>query len=329
MEEISFSEGSSSISEILVLMPESNSFFKVLRKSSGFRLSVLFGSFFFLLLLSSILSLGLNELKIGSPRDHALIGSAIQAIFVFCLPAVILARFSSDNWSGWLDLKTKPPVMALIGVLIVYVISMPAMEWLIEFNKNIHLPEALEGIEKTMRDWEENSEHTTEILLSSTGIVSMLIGVFVIGILTGFSEELFFRGGLQGIFVRSSMKVGAAVLLTAFTFSFMHFQFFGFFPRLIMGVFFGYLLIWTRSIWVPVFAHVLNNSFVVVTAYLLERTDQSSGDFNLLPFTSDNIIGVLASIVITVLFFMFCKDLFFKQSMKKWLKSQLPPVSEK
>ena len=45
-------------------------------------------------------------------------------------------------------------------------------------------------------------------------------------------------------------------------------QFFGFLPRLVLGLWLGYLLVWTRSLWVPIIAHTLNNSTVVVFSYL-------------------------------------------------------------
>ena len=32
-----------------------------------------------------------------------------------------------------------------------------------------------------------------------------------------------------------------------------------------MGAFFGYLLIWSRNLWLPIFAHAFNNSIVVLT----------------------------------------------------------------
>lgn len=56
---------------------------------------------------------------------------------------------------------------------------------------------------------------------------------------------------------------------TAFIFSAVHLQFFGFFPRLLMGAFFGYMVLWTGSIWASVFAHALNNSLVVINYWML------------------------------------------------------------
>lgn len=310
-------------------MTESNPFLKNIRESAGMRLAVLFGSFFIFLIFSSVVSLLIEKMP-GDPRTHMLVSSAVQCVLAFCIPAYILARFSSNNPSKWLHLTRLPSLKSLCGVIIVYIISMPAMEWLIEWNSNLHFPESLSSLETLFRNWENAGEKSTKILLETHGWLSVLAGVIIVGCLTGFSEELFFRGGLQGIFIRSSMEKGLAIWLSAIVFSVMHFQFFGFFPRLLMGAFFGYLLVWTGSIWVPVFAHILNNSVVVITAAL-------TGDASTSILTQQNPsldLGnytVIGSVVLTALFLYFYRDFFKRNQLHKrlWQKSQLPPVSER
>ena len=312
-------------------MSESKSFIKSIRESAGMRLAVLFGSFFVLLIITSILSQGVNSLP-GDPRTHALISSGLQCVLAFCIPAYLLSKFSSNNWKAWLKLSQPPKIKALVGVLIVYGLSMPAMEWLIEWNSNLHLPESMSGLERLFRGWEDASEATTKTLLDAHGFLPVLTGVLIIGVLTGFSEELFFRGGLQGIFTRSSLGTGTSVWLAAFIFSAMHFQFFGFLPRLLMGVFFGYLLVWTKSIWVPVFAHMLNNSTVVITAALTGDTTNNLMDATNTDIYFGGSLYVIASVILTALYLMVCRDWTFKTHKTHrsiWQKSQLPPVSGK
>lgn len=308
-------------------MAKSNPILKSVRNSAGMRLAVLFGSFFIFLLLSSFLSMVINGLP-GSPRTHLLLSSTVQCLLGFCVPAFLLARFSSNNYLKWLYLTKLPSLKAIVGVIIVYFISMPAMEWLIDWNARIHLPESLSSLEALFRRWEESGESSTKILLESNGWLSVLAGVLVVGVLTGFSEEMFFRGGLQGIFARSSIGKGTAVWMAALIFSAMHFQFFGFFPRLLMGVFFGYLLIWTGSIWVPVFAHVLNNSIVVLTAAFTGDVSASILDQQNPAVYFGESVTVIGSVVLTALFFLMCRNYIFKSNRhSSWQKSPLPPVS--
>lgn len=311
-------------------MPTTNPFMKSIRESVGMRIAVLFGSFFILLLFSSFIGSIINAISLGSERDHILISSAIQCVLAFCLPAIILSKFSSNKWEKWLKLTKAPSLKSFLGVIIVYFLSMPAMEWLIEWNSNLHLPASLSSIEEVLRGWEEASESMTNTILEAHGIFPVLIGILVIGVLTGFSEELFFRGGLQGIFSRSNLGNGLAVWLAAIIFSCMHFQFFGFFPRLLMGVFFGYLLIWTRSIWVPVFAHALNNSMVVISSSFTESPMKNLSDYGNASILFDNSLSVVGSVALTAIFLILFRNYIFKNNKHgsyKWQRSQLPPVS--
>lgn len=296
---------------------------KSVRESAGMRLAVLFGSFFFMLLLSGIIAVAMNKMP-GDVRTHALAAAGVQCVLGFCVPAFLLARFSSNNPMKWLHLTKLPPLKALFGVVLVYIFSLPAMEWLIEWNANLHLPQSMSTLETMLRNWETSAEESTKILLETNGLLSILAGVMVIGVFTGFSEELFFRGGLQGIFARSSVGTNASVWLAAFVFSAMHFQFFGFIPRLLMGVFFGYLLIWTRSLWVPVFAHTLNNSVVVILSAITGETNASILEAYPTAIDFGSNIPVIASVALTVIFLVLFRDSIFKtpQQRNKWQKKQ-------
>lgn len=300
---------------------------KNIRESSGLRLAVLFGSFFIFLTFTAIIGSAIDGLHEGQPRTHLLITSTLQCLFAFCLPAFLLSKFSQKNWNDWLYLKKAPSLKQIIGVVIVYLLTMPAMEWLIAWNSDLHLPGSLEGLEATLRQMEDNAEAATQIILDTHGFGAILAGILVIGLLTGFSEELFFRGGFQGILMKSLKSKGLAVWVAALLFSIMHFQFFGFLPRLLMGAFFGYLLLWTRSIWVPIIAHALNNSMVVITAALSDQPYSAKENLSQ-TLCNENPAIVIGSFALSVIFFYLCKDFFFKNS-SLWQKSPLPPVSEK
>ena len=290
-------------------MSDKEAIFQQIRKSPGLRLAVFFGSFFFLLLISSGISTFISEDKGISLRDRQLWMSVIQNILAFCLPAIILARFASNRPLVWLKLNKNPGIKPFIGVILIYLITMPAMEWLIAWNSGLTFPEALAPLDKLLRDWENSSNAIAESLLKADNWWAVCIGTLVIGILTGFSEEIFFRGGLQGLFMHTAMGKKAAVWLAAFIFSTLHFQFFGFFPRLLMGAFFGYLLYWTGSLWVPVFAHTLNNGMIVILSGIF-------GHVSIIPDTglenADEFFIPLGSLILSIIFFLYFRQFFFE-----------------
>lgn len=309
-------------------MSTPNPFIKKIKESPGLRLSVLFGSFFFLLIAVSIIINAIDTVPSLNERSRILLSSTLQCLLAFCVPAYLLARFSADKkWATWLEIAKTPKLIALTGVVIVYIVSMPAMEWLIEWNSNIKLPESMSGLETILRNWEETGESATKVLLESNGIFELILGVLVVGIMTGFSEELFFRGGLQGILSRTNMGSAAAVWIAAIIFSTMHFQFFGFIPRLLMGAFFGYLLVWSRCLWIPVFAHALNNSIVVISSALSGNQSQGIMEQTGMSSYLDSEITVISSVVLTVLFLWLGKDIFFKTNQSRWQKNRFPQTS--
>jgi membrane protease YdiL (CAAX protease family) len=73
-------------------------------------------------------------------------------------------------------------------------------------------------------------------------------------------------------------------------------EFFGFLPRLLLGLFFGYFVAWSGSIWTGVWAHFINNSTIVIVTYLFQQK-VFTGDVNNQHVF--NIIAYVLSLVIT------------------------------
>ena len=143
------------------------------------------------------------------------------------------------------------------------------MNLLVMWNQSMHLPEALSGLEEWMRQQEDMAEETTRILLDAKSIGALLLLIFIVGFLTGVGEEFTFRGIIQNLIAGKRRNAHAAVWITAIIFSAVHLQFYGFIPRLAIGAYLGYLLVWSRSIWLPVFAHFVNNSLAVISSYIV------------------------------------------------------------
>ena len=59
------------------------------------------------------------------------------------------------------------------------------------------------------------------------------------------------------------------VWISAAIFSAIHMQFQGFLASMILGALLGYLLVWTRSFWIPMIVHFLNNGLQVVAIYVM------------------------------------------------------------
>jgi hypothetical protein len=86
---------------------------------------------------------------------------------------------------------------------------------------------------------------------------------------------------LQRLFTDLTKNVHIAIIVTSIIFSAIHLQFFGFLPRMVLGMLFGYLLVWTGTIWIPIIAHLVNNGAAVILTYIAAKQG--------LPFNQDTI----------------------------------------
>lgn len=114
---------------------------------------------------------------------------------------------------------------------------------------------------------EQQANNITETMLSVSTIWGLIANIVVIALAAAICEELFFRGGVQRI-LAGAFNYHIAVWLTAILFSAIHLQFGGFIPRLILGVSFGYIAIWSRSLYPSIIAHFINNGIAVLSFFL-------------------------------------------------------------
>ena len=224
-----------------------------------------------LLLLLCIMGFGLMVASVATRlliMQSMLAMLTIQDIFAFILPAVVAMALFYLRPLHVMGLDRMPSLKALAVVVVFYLVSLPAMNWLVDFNGSMVLPSWMSGVEEAMRQAEDMAADATKQILDINTIPQLLFCLFVVGLMAGLSEEMLFRGAMQRTMQDSRMGVHTAIWVTAIVFSAFHMQFFGFLPRMMLGAWLGYLFVWTRSLWVPVIAHTLNNSTVVVMSYL-------------------------------------------------------------
>ncbi len=240
------------------------------------RLLLLAGFFSIGLLIASAVSMLLMTESDGAMKitwSGVLITSVVQNIVAFIAPVAVLVRLVSARPWQELYLNTAPRWEAVLGVVMVCVVSVPAMNWLTAVNEAVTFPEWLSPLERMFRSMENQALESTRKIIEVCSVEGLIINILVVGVLTGIGEEMFFRGGVQNYIHRGNtpVKPWVAIWVSAFIFSAMHFQFYGFLPRMLLGAYFGYLLVWTRCLWVPVIAHALNNSMAVGGEFMYNK----------------------------------------------------------
>ncbi len=220
----------------------------------------------------------------------------IQSIGIFLLPPLIIGYLCYPSMSEFLRLKRKPSFEIFLFTLLAGIFFLPFSNWLAYINSFLDLPASMNWIEQWMRNSEESAGKLTEAFLNVSDTTGLLYNVLLIAILPSIGEELLFRGLLQRIFTQWSKSSHWGIWISAFLFSAIHLQFFGFLPRFFLGVFFGYLLEVTGSLWVPILAHFINNfTGVLLSFFITNHTiSEKSNDFGMT--SSTWIYGILGGV---------------------------------
>jgi hypothetical protein len=146
-------------------------------------------------------------------------------------------------------------------------VAIPFINLITSLNQQIALPDFLAPVEAWMKNSEEQAAVLTEKMLNIHSINELLFNIFLIAMIPALGEELFFRATIQKILTQWRNAIWG-IWIAAFVFSAIHLQFYGFFPRMLLGAFFGYLLVWSGSLWLPIIAHFTNNAIAVIFYYL-------------------------------------------------------------
>lgn len=199
---------------------------------------------------------------------------ALNHLGFFILPALAFPHLMKLSTKEYLLLDQKPRLTHLLLGVGALLLAFPLGNFIIDWNASINLPDSWASLENMMREAEDLAELRFGIMQTG-GLDVLFWNILVIGILPALGEEFVFRGVVLKLFTRTTKNVHFAIWLSAFVFSLMHFQFYGFFPRMLYGALFGYFMIWSGTIWVPVIVHFLNNTITLVLNYLVINGDMA------------------------------------------------------
>lgn len=188
----------------------------------------------------------------------------MQALGLFVVPTFIFAKLDSTHISAYLSLNKKPQFYSLILVALLMLGAQPLINWMAELNAQMPAPAWMQKAEK-------DAAEVTKVFLQMNGAGDLLLNLFMIALIPAVGEELLFRGLFQRLFQQLTKNPHLGVWLSAIFFSALHMQFLGFFPRMFMGAAFGYVLLWSGSLWLPVVGHFVNNAGAVIIAYMIQK----------------------------------------------------------
>ena len=255
----------SKISKLLV--------YTALSLGSGFIFSLL--SFLVVHLLSGVAFGNISSIvdNLGTEENVAFVKVLLfmNSFGLFVIPPLLYCFIYRFPIIDFFRLKELRTIQLLQILFLLFVLFLPILNFTVELNKLMHLPDWLSGLEGWMRSAEGGATEKTDALLNMLTYVDLFINILLIGVLPAVGEELAFRGVLQQTLIGKSENPHWGIWGAAFLFSFIHFQFFGFLPRLLLGAFFGYLFYWSKSLWLPILGHFINNTSAVLISFYLKE----------------------------------------------------------
>lgn len=198
------------------------------------------------------------------------------------VPWIYLTRIQAPFFNRLVILNLPRP-LAVLQIALIGIAFMVALAPVVEWNAEMTLPGFLSGFETWAKDHELLLEQLTRFLTQFDNPGQFAIAFLVIAVIPAIGEELLFRGVIQNQVYFLTGRGHLAIWITAFFFSAFHLQFYGFLPRMLLGVLFGYLYYWSGNLIIPILAHFVNNGFTLTMVYLhqlgvvefdLESTDQ-------------------------------------------------------
>lgn len=281
--------------------------FGVLALTQGIALVMI--PFLFNIPYEDILPLFSGELAHPNGRMAMLFLQGLGGGLAFLLAGYIFSKVVEKASMGWQQQfgNVKFTSMALVFPLLFGFVLFDSL--IVNWNMNVDFPSFMEGFERFARVMEDQAMQMTKFLTDFQSPAEFALGILVIGVFAGIGEEYLFRGVLQPKLHQYTGSAHWGIWLSAIAFSAVHFQFYGFFPRMFLGALFGYLYLYSGSLVYPMMAHVLNNSFTLLMVYLnklglVEFDIEDADDFS------------WAAVVVGLAIFIVCMRIFIQQNSK-------------
>jgi len=188
----------------------------------------------------------------------------VSTVFMFFLPAYITAHFRQGRPMEQLGFRASFKARKLFISVAIMLSVLPLVGFLAEINEWIPISPSLKKIFDSMESDYMEQIKKIAVFKSPT---DYMIALLVIALTPAVVEETFFRGSMQQIFRRWFVHPWLVITITSFIFSAIHFSWYGFLPRVALGMMLGGIFYYTGNLWYSIAAHFFNNALMVTVLY--------------------------------------------------------------
>lgn len=289
-------------------------------------LFMIFGSILIAALGSNLLGVSLFQVPdaLNRPQNANIsrLLNTLATLIAFLIPALVFAKVISKQPFSWLGFNKKMNSKQLLIVVLITFAGMILSGSLGMLNQDIPLSE---GLLKQAQQLENTYKNAMMNMAHMTNLTDYLFAMLVMALAPAIFEEVLFRGAFQQVFIGWTKHAWAGIIITSILFSAIHFSFFGFLPRIALGLILGLIFFYTNNLWLSILLHFLNNGFVVTQLYIL--TAQGKSIDKVMDETMPIWWGCIALILLVVLFrLLITESTQFKKSVAVLNEEIIPEI---
>ena len=204
-----------------------------------------------------------------SPRnvvDAALITQVLVSIGIFVLPVLLFAYFTHPRPAKYLGLVKPGKAIHWILAPIVIISATPLFIGIAELIGHIDFG-------SSVKEAQAVNDRTFKAMLTMTTPAQLIASFFVLAILPGVSEELFFRGLIMRFAAKRARTIVFPLVVSAVLFALMHSNLYGMLSIFLAGTLLGTIYYLTGSLWCSIIAHACYNGLQVLLTYLADKSE--------------------------------------------------------
>jgi membrane protease YdiL (CAAX protease family) len=271
-------------------------------------IGLLLGSFVSIPIATAYLHVSLENLPEALLKsENANLSRVLQFIttfFFMAVPSFIFARIINRKpfrYIGFNSAISGKQVFIIVGIMLIGLVLSGVLS---ELNEMIPVSKSAAHYFKGLEDEYDKQMFA---IANMKSLQDYIISLIMIALLPALFEEMLFRGSLQPVMISITKNAFAGILITSILFSAIHISYYGFLPRLALGLIIGYVFHFSKNLWLSVITHFLYNAFGVSQMYalskqgLLNTESMKDGSFPLF-------YGLIAAIALFAIFIFFKRE---------------------
>src|SRR5436190_9096 len=243
-----------------------------------------------------------TEMLDPANRGAARLIQSITIVIGFLFPTILTAFLLNRKPMKLIGFPGKITWQQAGLVFAIMFLSLFVSGFLSYVNELIPIGESAKTLFEKM---EKEYNQQVEAIIGLDSGVDYLLALFIMAFLPALCEETLFRGGLQNFLTRATKTPWLSITIVSILFSLAHFSFYGFLPRLFLGIVLGLLYQYLGRIWLNIFGHFLNNAIALTGLYIYKMQGHSLKDA--INEKSSTVWGVVVLPVVVVLIILFKK----------------------